>query len=163
MVPRAPGCVSGWIVGPSNCALKQPAPTFAAMRSAWKRLALFFLIVIVLVALVVLATRTEPRSTLLLAGQIGFLAVASYLLTFVVWPRRTPVSEAHPSHGRPSAVPEEPGLAEDGRPVLVIGDRPAGSRPGSSVHWRDTPTMRASRGRRPGPRPKDDIRWPAGR
>ena len=143
--------------------MKRAAPTFAAMRSAWKRLALFFLIVIALVALVIVATRSEPRSTALLLGQVGFLAVASYLLTFLVWPRRSRVSDAHPSHGRPSAVPEEPAMVDDNRPVLVIGDRPAGSRPGSSVHWRDTPTMRAARGRRPGPRPNSEIRWPAGR
>jgi hypothetical protein len=133
------------------------------MRSAWKRLAVFVLIVAAVVAAVILATRSEARSAGLLTGQVVFVAIASYLLTFGIWPRRSPVSDAHPSRGRPSAVPEEPGLAEDRRPVLVIGDRPAGSQPGSSVHLRDNPTMRAARGRRPGPRPNSEIRWPAGR
>ena len=58
------------------------------MRSVWKRLAVFFVAVAVLLVLVLLATRNEDRTTGLVAMQALFIAVVSYLITFVVWPRK---------------------------------------------------------------------------
>ncbi len=132
------------------------------MRSGWKRFGAFGASVIALIAFVALATRDETRSAGLLAAQIGFIALVSYLVTFLVWPRKTHVSPAHPSRSaQPGPVPDEATPDPDVRPVLVIGDRPAGSRPGSRVHLRDSPTTRAARGRRPGPRGRaEEIRWP---
>ena len=132
------------------------------MRSGWRRFGAFGVAVAGTIVLVVYTTRDEPQSTELLLTQIGFIAAVAYLVTFLVWPRRVHVSSAHPSRRRVApAVPPEPAMRDrDPRPVLVIGDRPAGSRPGSRVHVRDTPTLRAARGRRPGPRSQATIRWP---
>ena len=134
-------------------------PTFGTMRTGWKRFGAFVVVVVALVALVELATRNEPRSASLLAIEIGFIAAMAYLVTFLVWPRRVPQV-----HGRrPGVAVRTRAPRPDARPVVVIGDRPAGSKPGSSLHLRDTPTTRAVRGRRPGPRPQAEIRWPAKR
>ncbi len=136
------------------------------MRSGWLRWAAFFAAIGALVAFVTVATWNEPQSTELLVTEAAFIGVVAYLVTHLIWPRshRGPAS-THPSRRQePSPVPIEPGLADhDPRPVLVIGDRPAGSRPGSRVHVRDTPTMRATRGRRPGPRSQRQFQWPAQR
>ncbi|MGI9606554.1 MAG: hypothetical protein ACR2P0_10490 [Acidimicrobiales bacterium] len=132
------------------------------MRSGWKGLGVFALSVVGIVALVLVATRHEPRTSMLLLTQVGFIALMSYLVTFLVWPRKVMIPRSHPSrHTPPGDVPKERALGPDPRPVLVIGDRPAGSRPGSSVHVRDTPTVRGARGRRPDPRSRPEIRWPA--
>ena len=112
--------------------------------------------------LVLLATEGEERTTGLVAAQIVFIAGMSYLITFLVWPRKSPISQAHPSlRAARTPVPDEPSPRTDQRQVLVIGSRPAGSAPGSRVHIRDTPTSRSTRGRRPGERqPTGELRWP---
>lgn len=135
------------------------------MRTGWKRWGAFLGIVALLVAFVTVATWNETQSSALLLTEVAFIAVVSYLITFLIWPRQLRVSRAHPSRSpAPPAVPAEPALYDhDPRPVLVIGDRPAGSKPGTRVHLRDTPTLRGGRGRRPGPRSRRDIQWPASR
>lgn len=135
------------------------------MRTGWKRWVAFLGTVSLLVAFVTLATWNETQSTALLVTEVAFIAVVSYLMTFLIWPRQLRHSRAHPSRSEaPSAVPAERALYDhDPRPVLVIGDRPAGSKPGTRVHLRDTPTLRSGRGRRPGPRSRRDIEWPANR
>lgn len=126
---------------------------------------MFVVTVCGLVALVVLATNGEERTTGLIAAQMLFIAGMAYLITFLVWPRRAPVSSAHPSvRAVRRPVPDEPSPETDKRPVLVIGNRPAGSAPGSRVHMRDVPTVRSTRGRKPGERqPTGELRWPAQR
>lgn len=135
------------------------------MRTGWKRWVAFLGVVATLVAFVTFATWNETQSTGLLVTEVAFIAVVSYLVTFLIWPRQQRLSAAHPSRSpEPAAVPEEPTFYDhDPRPVLVIGDRPAGSRPATRVHIRDTPTLRGGRGRRPGPRSGRDIQWPATR
>ncbi len=132
------------------------------MRTGLKRWVGFLAVVSTLVAFVTLATWNEAQSTELLITEVAFIGVVSYLVTFLIWPRQHRSSPAHPSRSaQPAAVPPEPALLDhDPRPVLVIGDRPAGSRPGSRVHLRDSPTMRSTRGRRPGPRSHRQIQWP---
>lgn len=134
------------------------------MRSGWVRLGTYVGMVIAVVAVVFVASRNEPRSASLLIGQIGAIGAVAWMLTFLVWPRRRPVSDAHPSRSsrRPGPVPEEAPTSDD-RPVVVIGHRAVGSPPASEVHLREQPTVRSSRGRRPGPRRQGEIRWPAAR
>lgn len=137
------------------------------MRSGWTRFGAFLGTVGALVALVVVATRDEQQTVALLIAEVLLIGGLAYMLTFLFWPRnraRHP-SAAHPSHRvRSRPVPEEPRLrTRDPRPVLVIGDRPAGSRPASEVHERDALTLRNARGRRPGPRAQSEFRWPAQR
>lgn len=129
-----------------------------------RNFAVFAAVAGAVVAFVTIATRNEIRTTELLIAQIVCIAVMVYLVTYLVWPRSTPISKDHPSHGSSRVVRAEPPLRrKDTRPVYVIGDRPAGSRPGSQVHRRDSPTVRGARGRRPGPRRAGNIRWPASR
>lgn len=136
-----------------------------SMRRGWGRLGLFVLAVAGLVAVVTLATSAEETTAWVIAAEVLFIAGMSYLITFLVWPRRSPVSPAHPSvNGVRRPVPDEQSPETDKRPVLVIGNRPAGSAPGSRVHMRDLPTARATRGRKPGERqPTGELRWPAQR
>lgn len=129
------------------------------MRSVWKRLAVFIVAVAVLLVLVLVATRNENRTTGLIAMQALFIAVVSYLITFAVWPRKPQNSGAAVA---PGPRPKRP-VSEDQRPVVVIGDRPAGSPPGSSIHEREAMGARAARGRRPGERTQAEMRWPANR
>lgn len=138
------------------------------MRGGWKRLGLYFVTVVALIAVVFVATRNEPTTVGLLAGQLVFIAGISYLLTFLVWPRRVPQSNAHPSKRPPRSPRTEiagmPRPEFDRRPVAVIANRPAGSEPGSGVHIPEVPTARASRGRRPDRRPTtNEFKWPAQR
>lgn len=144
---------------------KRAAPTFASMRGGWRSFGLFVAAAISLVAVVSLATRDQERATEIVALQAAFIAAMAYLITFVVWPRRVPRSEAHPSYRKTrTAVPNEPSPELDERPVAVIGNRPAGSKPGSRVHVAEVPTSRGTRGRRPDNRqPSGEIRWPAQR
>ncbi|NNC81306.1 MAG: hypothetical protein HKN94_14280 [Acidimicrobiales bacterium] len=129
-----------------------------------RNLAVFVIVACGVVAIVAIAARNEIRTTELLLAQVASIAVMVYLVTYLVWPRSTPISRDHPSHGSRRPPRAEPAMTRrDRRPVYVIGERPAGSRPGSQVHRRDAPTVRGSRGRRPGPRPTTDIRWPASR
>jgi len=130
------------------------------------RWAAFFAAVGALVTFVTMATWNEPQSTELLVTEAAFIGVVAYLVTHLIWPRHHRGSPStHPSRRQaPSPVPAEPSLADhDPRPVFVIGERPAGSRPGSHVHVRDTPTVRSTRGRRPGPRTQRQFEWPAQR
>lgn len=142
-----------------------PAPTLRSMRRGWRRLGLFLLAVAGLISLVAFATNGDEQTASLVAAQLVFIAGMSYLLTFLVWPRRTPVSKAHPSvRSGPRPVPDEPSPELDPRPVLVIGSRPAGSRPGSRVHLREIPTERGLRGRKPNERQQTgEFRWPVQR
>ena len=135
------------------------------MRRGWRRLGLFVLAVAGLVAIVMYATYDEEPTSQLILAEILFIAGVAYLLTFLVWPRRAPVSASHPSvNGVRRPVPDERALETDKRPVLVIGNRPAGSPPASRVHVRDLPTARGPRGRKPGERqPTSELRWPAQR
>jgi hypothetical protein len=135
------------------------------MRRGWRRFGLFIASVAAVIAVVLLATNGEQRTTGLVAAQLVFIGGMSYLITFLVWPRRSPVSSAHPStRAARRPVPDELSPAIDERPVLVIGHRPAGSPPGSRVHIRDVPTVRSTRGRKPGERqPTGELRWPAQR
>jgi len=144
------------------------APTFSGMRGGWKRFGLYLVVVAALIGLVVVATRGEPRTAALVAAQVLFVAGMSYLLTFIVWPRRVPRSAAQPSmqNRRPPgpSTKKQPRPEVDRRPVAVINPRPAGSKPGSRVHIPESPTERGSRGRRPDRRqPTGEIRWPAQR
>jgi hypothetical protein len=139
------------------------APTFSVMRGGWRRFGLFIAAVVALVVLVSLATQGEERTLGLVLAQLGFISGMSYLVTFLVWPRRTR-SPAHPSMRatRRTQVPDEPSPDLDPRPVLVIGNRPAGSQPASRVHVPESPTSRSARGRRPDDRqPTGEMRWPA--
>ena len=135
------------------------------MRRGWRRLGLFVLAVAGLVAVVILATSNEEPTPGLIVAEVLFIAGMSYLMTFLVWPRRLRVLASHPSVNavrRP--VPQEPSPESDKRPVLVIGNRPAGSPPASRVHVRDLPTARGTRGRKPNERqPTGELRWPAQR
>lgn len=135
------------------------------MRRGWRRFGLFVMVVGSLVALVVFATQGQEQTAGMVVAQLLFIAGMSYLITFLVWPRRVPVSPSHPSvRAERRPVPDEPSPENDRRPVLVIGNRPAGSAPGSRVHVRDVPTARTSRGRKPGERqPTGELRWPAQR
>ena len=135
------------------------------MRPGWSRFGLFVIAVGGLVAIVILATGREQQTPGLVAAQLLFIAGMAYLITFLVWPRRSSVSAAHPSvRAVRRPVPDEPSPEMDKRPVLVIGNRPAGSAPGSRVHVRDVPTVRNARGRRPDERqPTGELRWPAQR
>ncbi len=133
------------------------------MRRGWRRLGLFVLAVAALVAVVVFATTKEEATPQLVAAEVLFIAGMAYLITFLVWPRRAPISRSHPSvNAVARPVPDERIPESDKRPVLVIGNRPAGSLPGSRVHVRDLPTARGSRGRKPGERQHTgELRWPA--
>ena len=126
---------------------------------------LFVAAVAAVITVVMLATKGEQRTAGLVTAQLVFISGMSYLITFLVWPRQSPVSSAHPSHRvARGPVPDEPRLNVDERPVLVIGHRPAGSPPASRVHIRDIPTTRTARGRKPGERqPTGEFRWPAQR
>jgi len=133
------------------------------MRGGWKRFGLYVAAVISLVAMVFLATRGEPRTIGLVVAQVIFVGGMAYLLTFLVWPRRRP-QERSAEVPNVERAPKRPVADVDRRPVAVIGNRPAGSKPGSEVHYPESPTIRASRGRRPDRRQSTgEIRWPAQR
>lgn len=135
------------------------------MRGGWGRFGLFTLAVAGLVSVVVLATSGEAQTAPLVAVQVVFIAAMAYLITFLVWPRRPPISVDHPSvRAVRRPIPDEPSPQSDERPVLVIGNRPAGSAPGSRIHIREAPTVRGSRGRKPSERqPTGEFRWPVQR
>ena len=135
------------------------------MRGGLKRFGLYVAAVAGLVGLVYFAAREEPRSLEIVLAQAIFIAGMSYLMTFLFWPRRVPHSAAHPSmREERSHVPNEPRPEVDRRPVAVIGNRPAGSKPGERVHVAEAPMPRGTRGRRPDDRqPTGDFRWPAQR
>jgi len=135
------------------------------MRGGWSRFGLYVVAVASLIVLVFFATRGEPQTFVVITAQIAFVAVSAYLMTFVVWPRRTPQSAAHPSKRAPGPTSRAAARPEiDRRPVAVIENRPAGSEPGSRVHLPEVPTSRANRGRRPDDRqPTGEFRWPAQR
>lgn len=135
------------------------------MRGGWRRFGLYVVAVVALVSLVFVATRGNEQSASLVVAQIAFVGAMAYLLTFLVWPRPTPQSAAHPSKRAPRrVVVDEPRPEMDRRPVAVIENRPAGSDPGSRVHIPEVPTSRGTRGRRPDDRqPTNEMRWPAQR
>lgn len=137
------------------------------MRGGWRRFGLYIVAVLVLIGLVFVATRDESRTAGLVVAQVVFVGGMSYLLTFIVWPRRAaaPRPKAAKNDGaRPTPGPARPQPEADPRPVAVIGNRPAGSKPGERVHIPDVPTSRSSRGRRPDRRqPTGDFKWPAQR
>lgn len=132
------------------------------MRGGWKRFGLYLGVVCALVATVFVATRGEERTMGLVAAQVVFVGGMAYLLTFLVWPRRQ--LQKHRAE-RPTPTPSARQRPEvDRRPVAVIGNRPAGSKPGSQVHIPESPTNRGSRGRRPDRRQSTgEIKWPAQR
>ncbi len=134
------------------------------MRGGWSRFWLYMAVVAALVVVVVLATSGVQRSAGEVIAQVVFIGGMAYLITFVVWPRRT-VSPAHPAVRAKDMKKQRKAEAKkpqpDARPVVVIGSRPAGSKPGAHVHARETPTARSSRGRRPSPRQATgEMRWP---
>ena len=135
------------------------------MRGGWKRFGLYVLAVSTLIALVFFATRGEPRTIGLVAALVVFVACGAYLITFMVWPRRIRVHAAPPLEAPAEPRVAGPPRAEpDRRPVAVIGDRPAGSKPGSRVHIPEAPTNRGNRGRRPDRRQSTgEIKWPVQR
>lgn len=135
------------------------------MRGGWSRFGLYVAVVATLVVVVLFATSGAERGAGEVLAQLLFIGAMAYLLTFLVWPRRTGLSRRHPAMAPPSATDSarstRPTPDVDERPVLVIGPRPAGSRPGAEIHIRDTPVERPSRGRRPSERQvTGEMRWP---
>lgn len=130
------------------------------MRIGWRQFGLYLLVVAGLITVVIVATSGGARSTVEVLALVAFIGAMSYFVTFAIWPRRNRVSPRHPSRRNRPPMPETAD-DHDARPVMVIGARPAGSRPGSRVHSKEAPTVRTSRGRRPGERQStNELRWP---
>jgi len=134
------------------------------MRGGWSRFGLYIVAVAALIAVVLTATTGAERSVGEVLAQVLFIGAVAYLLTFIAWPRRTPLSSNHPSMSGAKKAPasKDARPQPDKRPVVVIGPRPAGSRPGAEIHAIDDASERPSRGRRPSERQSTgEMRWPA--
>ena len=141
------------------------------MKGKWKRFGVFVLAATALIGAVVVTAREGSQGTLGLVARVWLVGVMAYLITFVVWPRRTEVVVEAKSPGSvpgPKSNNSSKSRAQrpqgDLRPVVVIQPRPAGSRPGSRLHMAENPTPRNSRGRPINDRQSNrDFRWPAQR
>jgi len=136
------------------------------MRGGWRRFGLYIATVASLVAIITIATRGDGGGFNTVVAQLLFIGAIAYLLTFVVWPRRTRLSSQHPAIANGGEVPRPGPRLEtpepDQRPVMRIEPRPPGSHPASEVHARDRLAERPSRGRRPTQRQSTgEMRWPA--
>lgn len=132
------------------------------MRGGWKRFGIYIGAVLALIAVAFVATRNEPNTAGLVIAQLVFIGGMSYLLTFLVWPRRVPQSDAHPSKQQPRTSRQTPGPRPqiDRRPAPVVSAQVEID----EAHLSESPTARMSRGRRPDRRPATaEIKWPAQR
>lgn len=140
----------------------QLAPTFATHMGKWKRFGVFTIAAIALVAAVALSTRGVERGVSDALLGVVLVGALTYLVTFVVWPRKDALQRSDQQRVRAVKRPVQP--RPDRRPVAVIEPRPAGSRPASRVHLPESPTARNSRGRRlDGRQSGRDFQWPAPR
>ena len=136
------------------------------MRPGWSRFGLYIAVVVLLVVIVVIATAGGGGGIGVIAAQLLFISAMAYLLTFVVWPRRTRLSSQHPALAQAEDEPEMKALMAspkpDNRPVMRINPRESGSHPAAEVHELDRLAERPSRGRRPNERQSTgEMRWPA--
>ena len=133
------------------------------MRSGWSRFGLYVIVVVALVVVVLTATTGAERSLGEAAAQLGFIAAMSYLLTFIVWPRRTRLSRQHHTQGASSQRAEPPRTKQAPRPdqrSATPGPKAPDAR--AEVHAREASVEKRSRGRRPSERQSTgEMRWPA--
>lgn len=136
------------------------------MRGGWSRFGLYIAVVVLLVVIVVIATAGGGGGIEVIAAQLFFIGAMSYLLTFIIWPRRSRLSgrsdadRQTPQDAPPTSAKATP--EPDQRPVMRIGPRKPGSHPAAEVHALDRLAERPSRGRRPTERQSTgEMRWPA--
>lgn len=136
------------------------------MRRGWSRFGLYVIVVVVLVVVVLATTTGTERSVGEVVAQLVFIGGTSYLLTFIVWPRRTRLSRRHHTQVDSSKLIEARRTKQAPKPDQPSTPGPAVSQAraaaGAEVHAREASVEKRSRGRRPSERQSTgEMRWPA--